>query len=58
MREPNIGWTLLGWINLIALLLLGLAFVGIRPTLWTILGGTGVFLTVSVLLVWVAFRRR
>lgn len=56
--RSNLGWTLLGWMNLIAVVLLILIFTGIRPTLGQILGGTALFLLVTILIVWAALRSR
>ncbi|RIK43089.1 MAG: hypothetical protein DCC55_06800 [Chloroflexi bacterium] len=54
----KLGWTLLGWMNLVAVALLILVFTGARPTLGQILGGTALFLFVTILVVWAALRRR
>jgi hypothetical protein len=53
---PHPGWTLLGWLNLVAVSLLILLFTGIRPTLEQILIGTALFLLVGLLLLWGALR--
>jgi hypothetical protein len=57
-KGPNVAWTLLGWINLVAIVLFILVFTGTRPTAGAILIGTVIFVAISILLVWVAFRRR
>lgn len=56
--KSSLGWTLLGWMNMIAVVVLILVVTGTRPTLMQILGGTAFFVLVGVLFVWAGLRRR
>jgi hypothetical protein len=57
-KDPNIGWTLVGWINFVAILLVVVLLTGTRLTAAHILGGTAVFVIIFIFLMWTALRRR
>jgi hypothetical protein len=53
----QLGWSLVGWFNLIAVAIVVVAIWGPPLTLWWILGGTVVAFAVPVLFFWRGLKK-
>jgi hypothetical protein len=56
-HRANLGWTLVGLVNFVAILLIAVIATGFRPSAGTILGGAALFFGASIFIVWVMVRR-
>jgi hypothetical protein len=57
-NRANPGWTLVGMINFVALLLILVIATGYRPSGAQILGGAAIFFAIVTFLVWMMVRKR
>ncbi|HMN26734.1 MAG TPA: hypothetical protein PKE45_01170 [Caldilineaceae bacterium] len=55
--RANLGWTLVGLVNFVAILLIAVLATGFRPTAGTILGGAALFLGAAIFVLWVMLRK-